>query len=163
VEALVAAGHLTHEQAEDHPMKNVLYRALGQTEEIDVDVYEVRLHSGDRLVLCSDGLTRHVKPEEIAEIIFNHTDPSEAAQALINRANERGGEDNVSAVVIMVDSIQIVDEMQTLELKMVSPLLADDETLHLRLDEDTHRAIPILKKRDNPPESEGRDPRTPPQ
>jgi len=55
VEALLAAGHITPEQAEDHPMRNVLYRALGQAEDLDVDIYTVRLEIGDRLVLCSDG------------------------------------------------------------------------------------------------------------
>src|SRR5690606_28257892 len=64
VEAMVAAGHISREEAEDHPMKNVLYRALGQSEEIDVDVYHSYLRVGDRLVICSDGLTLHVKPNE---------------------------------------------------------------------------------------------------
>ena len=77
VEALLAAGHITPEQALDHPMRNVLYRALGQTEDVDVDIYQSRLEVHDRLVLCSDGLTRHVKPEEIAEVAQEETRRSE--------------------------------------------------------------------------------------
>jgi protein phosphatase len=103
VEALLAAGHITREQAEDHPMRNVLYRALGQSEEIDVDIYSQRLHIGDRLVLCSDGLTRHVKPEEIAQLALGDENPEVISQKLVDLANKRGGEDNVSVIVIKVE------------------------------------------------------------
>lgn len=103
VEALVAAGHITQEQAEDHPMRNVLYRALGQTEDIDVDVYHTRLRPGDRLILCSDGLTRHLKSSEIAEIALQNDDPETISDQLVDLTNQRGGEDNVSVIVIILD------------------------------------------------------------
>jgi protein phosphatase len=104
VEALLAAGHITEAQAQEHPMKNVLYRALGQAEDLDVDVYSSALDDGDRLVLCTDGLTRHVKPEEIAELVLAEDSASDASKRLIDLANERGGEDNVSVIVIQVES-----------------------------------------------------------
>src|SRR5690606_23218500 len=104
VEALVAAGHITHEQAEEHPMRNVLYRALGQSDDIDVDVYETHLRPGDRLLLCSDGLTRHVKSHEIADVVLSDDDPEVASEALIDLANARGGEDNVSVIIILVEA-----------------------------------------------------------
>ncbi len=145
VEALVEAGHLTKEQAEEHPMRNVLYRALGQADEIDVDVYETRMHNGDRLVLCSDGLTRHVKETEIAQLITQYAEPAQAAQALIDRANALGGEDNISVVVIALEGAP--DDEATVEIK--KPILLDDTpTLHLSV-EDTVRALPSL----HPPES----------
>ncbi len=135
VEALVAAGHLTHEQAEEHPMKNVLYRALGQNDEIEVDVYEAHLHSGDRLVLCSDGLTRHVKPREIADIVLSIDDPQRASQALVDLTNARGGEDNVSVIVIAVKGDdtnpddtslqQCFDLEDTADLRRVRPLIVE--------------------------------------
>ena len=103
VEALLAAGHITAEQAEEHPMRNVLYRALGQAEDMDVDLYHAHLRHGDRLVLCSDGLTRHVKAHEIARIVLNAAAPADAGSQLINLANERGGEDNVSVIVIQAE------------------------------------------------------------
>ena len=103
VEALFAAGHITREQADEHPMRNVLYRSLCQTEDVDVDLYHSYLQIGDRLVLCSDGLTRHVKPEEIAEIVLAETNPDTGSQRLIDLANSRGGEDNVSVIVIVVE------------------------------------------------------------
>jgi serine/threonine protein phosphatase PrpC len=103
VEALLAAGHITPEQADEHPMRNVLYRALGQTEDVDVDVYDSMLQIGDRLVLCSDGLTRHVKPPEIAELTLADDNPHLSSQKLIDLANDRGGEDNVSVIVVAVE------------------------------------------------------------
>ncbi len=125
VEALVAAGHLTHEQAEEHPMRNVLYRALGQNEDVDVDVYEAHLRTGDRLVLCSDGLTRHVKAHEIAKIVSEQNDPEIASQMMIDLANARGGEDNVSVIIISLDGEE--SDEDTDELKNI--LLLDDDLL----------------------------------
>lgn len=104
VQALVAAGHITEEEAEDHPMRNVLYRALGQSRDVEVDVYFESLRPGDTLVLCSDGLTLHVKPAEIAEISKGDDDPSHCSQKLIDLANQRGGRDNVSAIVVKVEA-----------------------------------------------------------
>ncbi len=88
VEALLAAGHITQEQADEHPMKNVLYRALGQADEVDIDMYYKRLHVGDRVILCSDGLTRHVKPAEIAELALVDFEPGHR-QPEVDRPGER--------------------------------------------------------------------------
>lgn len=179
VEALVAAGHLTQEQAEEHPMRNVLYRALGQGEDIDIDVYEVRLRANDRLVLCSDGLTRHVKAQEIAEVVLINRAPEIASQTLIDLANARGGEDNVSVIIILVEK-DIPDDQpraedSTIELKPIT--IPEEETLLLKDKhyiealsdaEDTLKATDVL---DSPRPAqtvntgetggEGRDPRTP--
>lgn len=103
VQALITAGHISEEEAEDHPMKNVLYRALGQVHDIEIDVYYEKLQIGDRLVLCSDGLTLHLKPEEIAEIALNEEDPASASSRLIEMANLRGGRDNISVIVIKAE------------------------------------------------------------
>lgn len=125
VEALVAAGHITQEQAEDHPMRNVLYRALGQTEDIDVDVYHTRLRPGDRLILCSDGLTRHLKSSEIAELALHDDDPETIADQLVDLTNQRGAEDNVSVIVVILeqDGDDIPDGLR---------MAAEDDTLVLR-------------------------------
>ena len=103
VQALVMAGHITPEQAETHSMGNVLYRALGQNEDVDVDIYYKRLHIGDRLILCSDGLTRHVKAPELAKIASSDPNPDVISQKMIDLANQRGGEDNISVIVIAVE------------------------------------------------------------
>jgi protein phosphatase len=111
VQALVDAGHITQEEAEDHPMKNVLYRALGQAEDLDVDVLQdVQIHVGDRLVLCSDGLTLHVNGQEIAEAALEADDPHVISDNLVELANERGGKDNVSVIVIVVEPSEEIME-----------------------------------------------------
>jgi protein phosphatase len=103
VQALVDAGHISPEEAEDHPMKNVLYRALGQGDEIAVDIQQgLHLHIGDRLVMCSDGLTLHVKAHEIADIAMQEDTPQGCTRRLIDLANDRGGRDNISVISIYV-------------------------------------------------------------
>ena len=104
VEALVTSGHLTKEQAAEHPMRNVLYKALGQKPESDleIDIYYDDLNEGDWLVLCSDGLPRHLSDEEIGKITMESKDTLEVAQNLVKLCNERGGEDNVSAIVMQM-------------------------------------------------------------
>ncbi len=106
VQALVASGHITPEQARTHPMGNVLYRALGQSLDLEVDIYTRYLKANDRLVVCSDGLTRHILPEEIAEVVMRSPDPEKATQDLIEMANSRGGEDNISVIVIMMKAVE---------------------------------------------------------
>lgn len=127
VQALVDAGHITQEESENHPMKNVLYRALGQNSEVDVDLISgVIMNAGDRIIMCSDGLTLHVKTPEIARIALADDDPTMIATHLIALANERGGRDNVSVIVILAQSEGILDEP--------TPRLAwedDDPTLPL--------------------------------
>ncbi|NDJ63369.1 MAG: Stp1/IreP family PP2C-type Ser/Thr phosphatase [Chloroflexi bacterium] len=134
VEALVAAGHLTQEQAEEHPMRNVLYRALGQHETVDVDIYSKAVNADDRLVLCSDGLTRHVKPAEIADVAHSESDPEIASQKLIDLANARGGEDNVSVIVVKIEWDDPLEAMHKHDA-----MLADDDTQDVNAvdDEDT--------------------------
>ncbi|MDQ7025145.1 MAG: Stp1/IreP family PP2C-type Ser/Thr phosphatase [Anaerolineae bacterium] len=109
VQALVDAGHLLPEDAKGHPMENVLYRALGQQDDLDVDIIpDFTIHSGDRLVLCSDGLTRHVEPDEISDISLDSDDPNEIGDKLIALANSRGGKDNISVIVIIAEADETV-------------------------------------------------------
>jgi len=98
----MAAGHITPEQAAVHPMRNVLYRALGQVDDTEADLYVRPLSAGDWLVLCSDGLTRHVTGAEIAETVRASAAPNEVARRLVALANERGGEDNISVVAVVM-------------------------------------------------------------
>ncbi|MFW5692286.1 MAG: Stp1/IreP family PP2C-type Ser/Thr phosphatase, partial [Chloroflexota bacterium] len=103
VQALVAAGHITEDEAEEHPMRNVLYRALGQASDVEVDIYSQHLSPNDRLVLCSDGLTLHLKAREIAEVVLRLDDPEDASNELVEMANARGGRDNISVIVVKVE------------------------------------------------------------
>ena len=100
VEEMVRAGELTPEQAEVHPQRSIITRALGIDPVVDVDLYPIQLRAGDRVLLCSDGLTTMVRPEEIATILGRELDPKRAAQLLVDAANAAGGEDNVTALIL---------------------------------------------------------------
>lgn len=102
VEVLVASGHITRRQAAIHPMRSVLYRALGHALTEDVDVYHVSLQADDRLILCSDGLIRHMLNDEITVIALRSEDPSEVTYELVELANQRGGEDNISVATVVL-------------------------------------------------------------
>jgi protein phosphatase len=96
----VRRGILTPAEAEESTMQSVLLRALGAQADIEVDAEEHVLFPRDVLMLCSDGLTRMVAEPEIAGTLQAETDPSKAAEKLIELANDRGGEDNITVVVI---------------------------------------------------------------
>lgn len=103
VAAEVEAGHLTPQEAASHPRRNVVTRALGVEETQIIDLFERDLKAGQSLLLCTDGLTRHLSDTEIVAILSlpNQPDP---AQALTEAANQRGGTDNVSVAVLRVEA-----------------------------------------------------------
>lgn len=99
----VKMGLLTDDAAQRHPMRNIVTRALGSRQEVAVEIGVERLESGDVLLVCSDGLNTMLADEEIGKILAAHaTTPEHACRELITAANERGGEDNVTAVVVRV-------------------------------------------------------------
>jgi PPM family protein phosphatase len=104
VQRLIELDQLTPEAAVDHPQKNVLYRALGQNESLEVDTLTRRLPPGSRVLICSDGLWGLVKEREIFEIAINNPSPQEACDKLVALANTRGGNDNITAIILRVPS-----------------------------------------------------------
>jgi protein phosphatase len=105
VQRLIEIGQITAEEARHHEHKNVITRSLGArpTGAAGAEAAPVHLKRGDRMLLCSDGLTAHVEDGQIAEILQRHADPYDAARELIVAANAGGGTDNVSVVVIFAD------------------------------------------------------------
>ena len=99
VARLVEEGALTTEEALRYPYKNVILYSLGSEKRPPIDLFEVELESGDLLLLCSDGLTRHLADAEIATIVGREL-PDEAVEVLVQLARERGGEDNITVAVI---------------------------------------------------------------
>lgn len=99
---LVREGKLRPEEAERHPQRSIITRALGVDEQVDVDLMSVELADGDRLLLCSDGLSAMISSSDIEEVLRAHEDPQSAAENLVEKANEAGGEDNITVVVIDV-------------------------------------------------------------
>jgi serine/threonine protein phosphatase PrpC len=100
VARMVKSGEITEAEAEVHPHKNVLTRALGTDEQVDVDEDTIELLDGDRLLLCSDGLTGMVTEDQIQAILENNDQPQQAADRLVKAANRAGGIDNISVVVL---------------------------------------------------------------
>jgi len=99
VQELVEAGEISPDEADSHHQRNVISQALGASEEIDPDTFEVDLDPGETVLLCSDGLTEEVPESTIHHIVTDTESLSGAADALVAAANERGGSDNVSVVL----------------------------------------------------------------
>jgi len=104
VNALVHSGQISKEDAQHHPRKNVVLRALGTEEQIVAEIKTIILEAGDTLLLCSDGLTDKLADKDLLEIIQSENDRMEAGQKLIDLANSRGGEDNISLILATLDS-----------------------------------------------------------
>ncbi len=102
VQRLIELDQLTPEEAAAHPQRNVLYRAIGQSENLEVDVLTHRLPAGARLLLCSDGLWNQVSEQTLLQIIQSSRNPQEACDHLITLANDRGGPDNITVVLVQV-------------------------------------------------------------
>jgi len=100
----VRAGLLTDDQARTHAQRNVITRCLGTQAEVDVDVFHEELNEGDSLVLCTDGLSAMVGEEELQRIVDQFV-PQESVYQLVERANENGGPDNITAIVARVHEV----------------------------------------------------------
>jgi protein phosphatase len=104
VAELVRNGKLSPEEAEDHPQRSVITRALGTDPDVDVDTFSIETEPGDLFLICSDGLTSMVDDETIrAELTRNRSDLKSAAKALVRAANNGGGEDNITVVFFEID------------------------------------------------------------
>ena len=99
---LVREGRLTQEEAHVHPQRSIITRALGMEPEIEVDSWQLLPYRGDRVLLCSDGLTNEVSDERIASTLRQLQDPQEAARDLVRQARAAGGNDNITVVVVDV-------------------------------------------------------------
>lgn len=102
---LVQLGQLDPSDARDHPLRSQLYRSIGQTDDVEVDLVTHVLNNSSHLLLCSDGLWDMVDDTQIAHILLNSSCPQQACQDLIDLANEQGGEDNISAIVVTLPLI----------------------------------------------------------
>src|SRR3954471_4096987 len=103
VQEFIREGRLTEEQAAVHPQRSIITRALGVEPDVEVDVYPVPLHAGDRILLCSDGLSTMLRSDDIAGLLRRESDPTRAANLLVDAANAAGGEDNITTIVVDVE------------------------------------------------------------
>jgi len=102
VQRLIELDQLTPEEAAEHPQRNVLYRAIGQSDTLDVDAITRRLPPRSRLLLCSDGLWNMVSEETIRQVVTEAAYPQDACDKLVRLANDRGGPDNITVVLVQV-------------------------------------------------------------
>jgi protein phosphatase len=103
VAQMVERGEITPTEARTHEKRNQIYRALGEKPALEVDLFTEPVHEDDTLILCTDGLWEVLEDEELRAII-EHADPQESVQHLIARANEAGGPDNITAIVVHVSA-----------------------------------------------------------
>jgi PPM family protein phosphatase len=103
VAKLLEEGAITAAEAEYHPRRNVILYSLGSERHPKIDLFEKKLLPGDIILLCTDGLTRHVADEELAQFLALD-EPAAVTQQLIDLANSRGGQDNISAAILQYDS-----------------------------------------------------------
>ncbi len=100
VAEMVQRGGLKSDEARNHPKKNIITRAIGAEDSVKVDFFTVRLKEGDKILMCTDGLTNMLEDEEIRMILEGARDLVEQAGELVKAANENGGRDNISVILI---------------------------------------------------------------
>ncbi len=105
VATLIAMGYITDDEAYTHPQRNLIYRSLGSDTEAQPDISVQRLKPDDTLILCSDGLWDMVRDDAILSTVTDAPDPQSAAEHLVDLANDNGGDDNISVIVI-----RLIDE-----------------------------------------------------
>lgn len=100
VEEMVRRGGLGREEARNHPDKNIITRAVGAEDTVKIDFFTVNLEEGDMILMCTDGLTNMLEDEEILNVLAVSRDIVEMAEELVRAANEKGGRDNISVILI---------------------------------------------------------------
>ena len=99
---LLRNGQITPEQARNHPQKNVITRAVGTDPSVEIDIYEFEVKANDIILLCTDGLSNQLSDQEMYHLICEADSMEEAGAALVDAANEKGGLDNITAVLLEI-------------------------------------------------------------
>jgi protein phosphatase len=123
---LLRSGKLSPEEAEAHPQRSVITRALGTEPDVDVDTFTVAAEPGDLYLLCSDGLTSMVSDGEIQALLVESDDLDRAARALVAAANQGGGEDNITVVLFEIAGEGAAEQAATMP-EVAEPELVDDD------------------------------------
>ena len=96
-------GSITKDEAINHPKKNVITRAVGYELDLEVDTYKIDVFKNDQVLLCTDGLTNMLSEDEILDIITKIEDPQLVCDTLVENANNKGGEDNITVIFGRID------------------------------------------------------------
>jgi len=128
VNELLKTGRLSREEAESHPQRSVITRALGTDPDVDVDTFTIAAREGDLFLLCSDGLTDMVSEDSILSVVErNRDDIDDALRALVRAANKAGGEDNITVVAFEIADRAPPRDGDTLEQARPAVKAVDDE------------------------------------
>jgi PPM family protein phosphatase len=141
VNELLKSGKLSREEAETHPQRSVITRALGTDPDVDADTFTIEAKSGDVFLLCSDGLTDMVGEREILELVeLNRQDIDAALKSLVKAANRSGGEDNITVVAFEIaESEALAHDGETRENVLLPPPARDEEDTLTEVD-----AVPVV-------------------
>lgn len=123
VQRMVDEGRIRQDEAVHHPQRNVISRALGIDDDIEVDVSTIPLRGGDRLLICSDGLTSMLSDERIESMLLADIEPDPLAERMVTAANEAGGEDNITVVILDV----VGDDESETAARVATPLPQTEE------------------------------------
>ncbi len=123
----VRAGRMTEEQAENHPSRNVISRALGAEATVDVEIKTIMMEPGTSFLICSDGITRHIADAEIKGVLTFGGDPVDICEYLKGLCYERGAEDNLTAVVVRVSAAAATVDTDAETIQFTAPLAIEED------------------------------------
>ena len=147
VSRLVEMGKITEEEAQNHPRRNVLYQALGQGNDVEIHVVQEKLQLNDVIILCSDGLWGEIGEPAIQEVLGTEENPLTAIEKMVELANQTGGPDNITAIVIQV--ADHVAEKQGYGSKSQVPKI----TNFPNPDDDTQPSMPAVQPKHQKPDT----------
>lgn len=136
---LYREGRISADEAQNHPQKNIVTRAVGIERFVDVDEFQILPRTGDRYLLCSDGLTDEVSEDDIADVLRRVDDPEDVARDLVRRANESGGRDNITIVVVDV----LDDGLDPATAAAAHRSLPDDDEFSEHPEQDTQSLLAV--------------------
>jgi protein phosphatase len=152
VAELVRSGKLSPDEAETHPQRSVITRALGTDPDVDVDTFSIHAQPGDLFMICSDGLTSMVEDDVILRTVENHRgDLQTAAKALVRAANKRGGEDNITVIFFEIGDAHGEPLEETARYPVLEQRAVEDEETLDELDR-----VPAVDTMVVPPEEAGK-------
>lgn len=144
VQEMVDAGTITREEARAHPRKNVITRVVGYYQEVESDSYHRKLYQGDNILLCSDGLWDVLSDKKITEILVASDTPQQACDELVAQANELGGPDNISVIVVRPERLPSWQGLLTLDTQARKVV----ETNESEVKKPTRKLLSIFRRKD---------------
>jgi PPM family protein phosphatase len=156
VDELMRQGRLTPEEAEEHPQRSVITRALGPEGTVEVDTRSFRARAGDVYLLCSDGLTTMLSEEELARLLREHQRLRDAGEALIAAANQAGGRDNITVVLVRLEEVGAGTQAASPDAPLPAAEDAADKGLDATAIGAPAVAAPVIRRRPRRPLERGR-------